>query len=373
MSGIYIHIPFCKKACHYCDFHFSTQLDGINNLVDAIIREISLTKTYLADRNISTIYFGGGTPSLLSVEHFNDIFLALREVYDLSNVKEVTVEINPENYNPEFISGILKLGVNRFSVGIQTFDNDALKWMNRSHIASQSIAAIKGIQSLGIDNISIDLIYGLPSSSHAIWEQDLITAMELRVNHISAYCLTIEQDTVFGRLKNKNKMKFASEDFEIVQFEMLKQTLVKNNFEQYEISNFCKKDSESIHNTNYWKGVPYLGLGPSAHSYNITSRQWNVKNNEIYIRNILSNNIPCESEQIDDRTRVNEYILTSLRTKWGIDLSYLEEIAMQHYGSIKDHLQKYEGEKMILINNHCAVLTAPGQLLADHISAELFI
>ena len=373
MAGIYLHIPFCKQACHYCDFHFSTQLQGKANFVKALIQEISLTRNYLKEESIKTIYFGGGTPSILSLAELENIFESLNENYSLSEVQEITLEVNPDDVDAETLIGYKKLGINRLSIGIQSFDDGHLKFTNRNHQSSQAIMCVKDAQNAGFDNISIDLIYGIPSPTHAIWQQDLETALALKVQHISAYCLTIEPQTVFGKWKATNKMTFATDDFEAAQFEILLERLNAGGFEQYEISNFCTQEKYALHNTNYWLGKHYLGLGPSAHSFNGQERQWNVSNNKSYTEAITLGRLPFEKELLSDRDKANEYIMIALRTKWGLNLARLAEEYLTPTSILEKSLLVLEKKGLIMIENNIVYLTQLGKLLGDNVSAELFI
>ncbi|TAH25906.1 MAG: radical SAM family heme chaperone HemW [Cytophagales bacterium] len=373
MSGIYIHIPFCKQACHYCDFHFSTSLGNKHALLQALNKEILFTKDYLNDQNIETIYFGGGTPSMLNSDELKSIIKSIGECYNLQNVKEITLEINPDDVTLEKFEQLREIGFNRLSIGIQSFNNNHLKWMNRSHNASQAIESFAILKTIGFEDISIDLIYGIPSSNHDIWLNDLSIASSLDINHISAYCLTIEEKTTFGHWKKKNKTIFASEDFEAEQFEILMNNTTQNGFEQYEISNFCKPNHYSIHNTNYWLGKEYLGIGPSAHSYNNLSRRWNISNNNIYINNINKVKSVFEEEILSQQEIINEYILTSLRTKWGTDLKRIYSNPLVNKELLIKKIQGFIEQKLLTNAHDFITLTQKGKLLADYISSELFI
>lgn len=373
MAGIYVHIPFCKQACHYCDFYFSTQLGSKAALLKALRNEIYLTKEYLKDEAIKTLYFGGGTPSLLSAIELSSIIDDLKNIHNWSEIEEITLEINPDDYEEKKFEQYLNLGINRLSIGIQSFNNANLKWMNRSHTAAQATNCVESAKKLGFNNISIDLIYGIPSVNHQIWEQDLANALALEVGHISAYCLTIESKTAFGRWKAQEKMSFATDDFEAEQFDILLQRTSDGGFEQYEISNFCKPNCYSKHNTNYWNGVPYLGLGPSAHSFNKESRQWNISSNTKYINAIVLGNVPCQIEILTMKDRANEYIMTSLRTMWGLNLPKLNTIVENAENNIHNSLILLIKKELIIIKNDTVYLTAAGKLLGDQVSAELFI
>jgi len=373
MAGIYVHNPFCKQACYYCDFHFSTQLTSKTKFLQALSTEIYLTKEYLEGEPIKTLYFGGGTPSLLSAIELSNITDELKKYHNWSQMEEITLEINPDDFDEEKFQQYLNLGINRLSIGIQSFHKEHLQWMNRSHSTAQAINCVESAKKMGFNNISIDLIYGIPAESHKIWEQDLVTALSLEASHISAYCLTIESQTTFGKWKAQGKMTFASNDFEAEQFDILVQKTSSAGYEQYEISNFCKPNSYSKHNTNYWNGIPYLGLGPSAHSFNKVSRQWNISHNTKYIEAINQGNVPFQIENLTIRDRANEYIMTALRTKWGINLTKLNSIMANAQNTMEETLILLIKKELITINNNTVYLTATGKLLGDHVSAELFI
>ncbi len=373
MAGIYIHIPFCKQACHYCDFHFSTNLSLQNQLIHCIIKEVQIRKDYLEQKEINTIYFGGGTPSLLNESQIADILNALYKHFSISKNVEITFEGNPDNLQLEYLN-ILKINtINRLSIGIQSFYDPFLKYMNRIHNAVDSTICVKNAQQVGFNNISIDLIYGIPSENHVLWEIDLEKAKELNVQHISSYCLTIEPGTVFGRQKKKGTLVVADDDFTANQYQLLLKHLKTDGFEQYEISNFSKPGFISQHNSNYWKDKPYLGLGPGAHSYNGNSRGSNVANNPAYIKSITNESPPITVEHLSLKDKANDYILTSLRTIWGCDLNRLKNFYQVNSDHFYLPLKKMEQEGLVTIQNDVATLTLKGMLLADSISAELFV
>ncbi|MEL7146539.1 MAG: radical SAM family heme chaperone HemW, partial [Bacteroidota bacterium] len=279
MAGIYIHIPFCKQACHYCDFHFSTNLKHKDSLLEAIIRELDLQQNYLAQEKVSSIYFGGGTPSILHSGDIDKIIDRINTHHQVTTDVEITLEANPDDLTKKKLRELSDAGVNRLSIGIQSFHDQHLRYMNRAHNAKEASQCVEWAYNTGIKNLSIDLIYGIPANDHQIWRRDLELAVSLPVNHISAYCLTIEPDTAFGRWVAQNKMAEAGEEFSAEQFELLLDTLNQHGFEQYEISSFCKDKQYSRHNSSYWLQKKYLGVGPSAHSYNGGSRQFNVSHN----------------------------------------------------------------------------------------------
>jgi oxygen-independent coproporphyrinogen-3 oxidase len=375
VSGIYIHIPFCKKACHYCDFHFSTSLQNKESLVKSILTEIDLRLNYLADKNIDTIYFGGGTPSLLSEK---ESFLILEKIYKLYHVSkdaEITFECNPDDLSDDKLKELKRLEVNRLSIGLQSFDEEELIWMNRAHTAKESEASVKRSQDRGFENITIDLIYGSKFSNLTNWKKTLDKAIALQVPHISSYNLTIEEKTKLGHdLKVKKEVAIDDEKSSELFLEMIDR-LEKNKFIQYEISNFGKEGYFSIHNSNYWKGAHYIGLGPSAHSFNGTSRQWNIANNNLYIKQVSEKTEAYfEKEILTEKERFNEYILTSLRTIWGIDLNYLKTNFNNDFvKAFLDQLEIFIKQEHVIVKNTTYTLSEKGKLLADKIASELFM
>ena len=374
MSGIYIHIPFCKQACTYCDFHFSTSSKNKEELVKSIITEIELRKNYLTDKNINTIYFGGGTPSIVSER---DLFLILDKIYKTYNVRndaEITLECNPDDLNNEKLKELKRLEINRLSIGLQSFDDAELKWMNRAHTAQESEASVKRAQDKGFENITIDLIYGSKFSNLQNWKKTLDKAISLEVQHISSYNLTIEDKTKLGHdLKHKKEQAIDDEKSAELFLEMVER-LERNKFIQYEISNFGKEGFFSQHNSNYWKGAHYIGLGPSAHSFDGISRQWNIKNNNLYIKYINENNSAYfEREKLNETERFNEYILTSLRTIWGADANYLKQnFNTVFYNNFVSVANEYIQKGHLTLANDCYTLTNSGKLLADRIASDLF-
>jgi oxygen-independent coproporphyrinogen-3 oxidase len=375
VSGIYIHIPFCKKACHYCDFHFSTSLQNKEALVKSIFTEIDLRINYLQDKNIKTIYFGGGTPSLLSEK---ESFLILEKIYKLYNVSkdaEITFECNPDDLSDDKLKELKRLEVNRLSIGLQSFDEEELIWMNRAHTAKESEASVKRAQDRGFENITIDLIYGSKFSNITNWKKTLDKAIALEVKHISSYNLTIEEKTKLGHdFKVKKEIAIDDEKSSEMFLEMIDR-LEKNNFIHYEISNFGKEGFFSTHNSNYWKGEHYLGLGPSAHSFDGTSRQWNIANNNLYIKQVSEKTEAYfEKEILTEKERFNEYVLTSLRTIWGIDLNYLKTNFNNDFvKAFVNQVNNYIKQEQVVVKDATYTLTEKGKLLADKIASELFM
>ena len=325
MAGIYLHIPFCKTRCIYCDFYSTTRSELKPRYVQALCRELTMRKEYLKGEDIETIYFGGGTPSQLEKEDFEQIFDTIREHYGLNHCQEITLEANPDDLSQEYLEMLSSLPFNRLSMGIQTFDDATLKLLKRRHNARTAIEAIDRCRKADFQNISIDLIYGLPGETKERWENDLRQAISLNVEHISAYHLTYEKGTRIYEMLQSHRISEVDEESSLRFFSALMDTLGAAGYEHYEISNFCKPGMYSRHNTAYWKGIPYLGCGPSAHSFNAETREWNTASLEGYIKSIEEGHRSSETEILDKVTRYNEYIMTSLRTMWGISLTYTEE------------------------------------------------
>ena len=372
MAGIYVHIPFCKKACHYCNFHFSTSLGLQSEVVNAICREIELHKNYLDNEPLSTIYFGGGTPSLLKSTELESIFDAIHKSFDIEKDPEITLEANPDDLHQDKIKDLFNLGVNRLSIGIQSFYDIDLKWMNRSHNSIQAHEAIYNSQEIGIDDISVDLIFGSPTTTMEMWQKNLELAAAYHVNHLSCYSLTVEEKTALYSMIKKNKTKSPNEELAALQFQYTVEYLRSQKYKHYEISNYAKNGKISRHNTNYWMQEKYLGIGPSAHSYNNLSRQWNVSNNKKYVDAIHQNIIPCEIETLSKKEKFNEYLMTGLRTVWGCDSKKLQDIDKELFSdflvSVKPML-----EELISFQNGNYTLKDSSKLIADSIIAELFI
>ena len=375
MSGIYIHIPFCKQACHYCDFHFSTSLKLKSNLIEAILTEIDLRLPYLKNKNIETIYFGGGTPSLLSEKELFLILDKLYKTYNVSSHAEITLEANPDDLSIDKLKELKRLEINRLSIGLQSYNDEELIWMNRAHTAAESEASVKRSQDKGFENISIDLIYGSKFSNLTNWKKTLDKTIALDVKHISSYNLTIEDKTKLGHdFKFKKEMAIDDEKSSELFLEMIDR-LEKNKFIHYEISNFGKENWFSNHNSNYWKGIEYIGFGPSAHSFDGVSRQWNISNNSLYIKNVNDTNESYfEKELLSEVDQFNEYILTSLRTIWGIDAEVLKnKFSSEIIHSFNRNINTYISKGMVTFTNNQYVLTSKGKLFADRIASELFV
>ena len=372
MSGVYLHIPFCKKACHYCDFHFSTSVQTKDTMIKSMVKEIDLRYNF-TDSPIETIYFGGGTPSILSSYDINTLLNKILETFHVVNEPEITFEANPDDLTLEKLKELKKAGINRLSIGIQSFHDDDLLLMNRAHSSQQASKCIKLAQQEGFNNISIDLIYGLPGLSSDNWLTNIQNAIDLNVQHISAYCLTIEKKTVFYNWHESNKIILPDDQQTLDQFVALTDLLVSNGFEHYEISNFGKRGYYSKHNSNYWLQEKYLGIGPSAHSFNGQSRMWNVRNNNQYIKAIAEEKSFHEQETLTPRDQFNEYILTRLRTKWGINKAELKDRHQSYFLILEEQLKKWLDQEMILENETFFILSPGGKFIADRIISDLFI
>ncbi len=373
MSGIYLHVPFCKQACHYCDFHFSTDTSSSAELTDAMVKELGNQREYL-NEPVTTIYFGGGTPSLLDKKQIDLLLSTIASNYSLAADAEITLEANPDDLTKDKLNSLRDAGINRLSIGIQCFDDSLLKFLNRAHDASGAITSLKNVKEAGFNNISIDLIYAIPGLSEKIWEQTLATTISFSPEHISSYALTIEERTVFGNWVKRGKLHPMEEEPAARQFEILTEVLSRNGYEQYEISNFCKPGFHSKHNSSYWKDSHYLGIGPSAHSYNGQSRQFNVRNNARYVRLIQSNEPTFEKEILTRENKINEYILTTLRTIWGCDLDFLKNQLNDDLRVRKgEYLSKLRHEGLVSIEHNILRLTKKGKLLADKITEDLIV
>ncbi|MEM7101614.1 MAG: radical SAM family heme chaperone HemW [Bacteroidota bacterium] len=372
MAGIYIHIPFCKQACHYCNFHFSTSLKHKAPLIDAIVREIALSKSYLKNQVVETVYFGGGTPSLLSAEEFNRLFDSLHKYHTISEDAEVTLEANPDDLTQKYLEELRSTPVNRLSIGIQSFFEEDLHYMNRAHDAQQANQCIEDAQANDFNNLSIDLIYGSPTTSHAHWKRNIEIALHYRIPHISCYALTVEPKTALDHFIRTRKTEAPDDDVASKQFHYLINTLTGNGYEHYEISNFALPGHYSRHNTAYWQGTTYLGLGPSAHSFDANSRRWNVANNAHYIKLIESGEIPCETEVLSAKDRYNEYIMTSLRTQWGIPENRINDFGTTIANHFRNAAAAKLKEGLIVVENEHFKLSKKAKFLADGIISDLF-
>ncbi len=372
MAGIYVHIPFCKKRCSYCDFHFSTTFSSYREkLIAAICLELDLRKSELKGIPVETVYFGGGTPSLLTKDELSDILHTVRSAYQLIDRPEITFEVNPDDATTENLIAWKALGINRLSIGLQSFQETDLAWMNRSHSTQQGEEAVRLAQTLGFDNISIDLIYGLPELSNEQWLSHLNRALNLNIQHISSYCLTIEPKTALSHFVEKGTLSRPSEDQQSEQFDLLVSTLASAGFEHYEISNFAKDQKYAKHNAAYWNFTPYVGVGPSAHSFNGDQRRWNVANNTKYYQEVGKNDAWFEIETLSASDKWNEYFLTGLRTKWGILKKSIADLGGFNPSELIQ-LETYLNTGLMIENQENYVLTEKGKLQADGISSSFF-
>ena len=333
-----------------------------------------MQQDYLVDQTVDTIYFGGGTPSILDGPELEALIKAASDHFQIGPEPEITLEANPDDLTPAKLSLLKDLGINRLSIGIQSFEDSTLKYLNRLHDSNQALNCLHEARKIGFDNLSIDLIYGIPNQDSERWSNDLARAMIEQPEHISSYCLTIEDKTVFGVWQRRGMFRAASDEQSAEEYQLMKQTLADNGYEQYEISNFCQPGMLSRHNSNYWRQVPYLGVGPGAHSFNITSRQFNLASNGKYLAEMSKGRIPVQIETLSRAERVNEVILTGLRTRWGIDLDLLQdEFGYELLKENQPVVQKYQDAEMLIESSGSLILTAKGQLLADQIAADLFI
>lgn len=371
--GLYIHIPFCKQTCHYCDFHFSTSVKKKGELVNMLCREIFLRKEEIPGKTLQTIYFGGGTPSLLSSEELKQIFDTIYSTYQIAEDAEVTLEANPDDLSREKLEQLKNSPINRLSIGVQSFFEVDLKLMNRAHNATEAMECIQMAKEY-FDNISIDLIYGIPDMSLGRWKKNIEIALELGIPHFSCYALTVEPQTALQKFIEKGIIKPVDDDAAKAHFDILTQTLKNAGFIHYEFSNYGKSGYFSQNNTAYWMGKPYLGIGPSAHSYDGESRKWNVSNNSLYIKALERGEIPFQEEKLSPTDKYNEYVMTRLRTMWGIALEDVEEkfgprlrkyLLEQAKTYLKDGLLRLEDDKLHI--------TEKGKFLSDGIAADLFL
>ena len=372
-AGIYIHIPFCRKACHYCNFHFSTSLQQKNAFLQALHKELVEQKSYLKDKTIQSIYFGGGTPSVLSQEELAAIMEIIYTTYPVDANAEITLEANPDDINTTYLQQLKSVGINRMSVGIQSFYERDLLWMNRSHTAEQAEKSLQLIVDAGFDKITADLIYGIPMLSHLEWVANIKKVIQYGVNHISCYALTVEPKTALQHFIATGKTVGISDQHSAEQFAILTEQLSANGFEHYEISNFAKNGAYALHNSSYWLGNHYLGVGPSAHSYNGKERKWNIANNALYIQGV-ENKLPySELEILTEVQQMNELIMTSLRTMWGLDLNrFKQQFGEQHTNTLMQNIQSAENNGLLITNENIITISWRGKFLADGIISDLF-
>ncbi|MDW8849878.1 radical SAM family heme chaperone HemW [Flavobacterium sp. MMLR14_040] len=372
MSGIYIHIPFCKQACHYCDFHFSTSMKKKDEMVLALAKEISIRKNEFSNEIVETIYFGGGTPSVLSNEEINFLIAEVYKNYNVVENPEITLEANPDDLSSERILELSKSPINRLSIGIQSFYEEDLKMMNRAHNSAEAINCLKEATKY-FDNISLDLIYGIPGMSDEMWKQNIETALSFGIPHISSYALTVEPKTALKKLIDTGKIAEPQDEVASNHFMILVETLQKNGFIHYELSNFGKENYFSKNNSAYWLGKKYIGIGPSAHSYDGEKRGWNIANNSLYLKSIQDNILPIETEILSKSDRYNEYIMTGLRTIWGVSLERIEkEFGLEYLDYLQKQAQKFLSDDLLFIENNILKPTAKGKFLTDGIASDLF-
>lgn len=371
MAGIYIHIPFCKQACNYCNFYFSTSLFFKDRLVTGILKEITLRHEYLKNKEISSIYFGGGTPSLLSASEIQKILLKIEETFQLEDAIEITLEANPDDLDQTKLKSLFDIGINRLSIGTQSFHQEDLNFMNRAHSAKEAISCIGQATGTGFQDLSIDLIYGAPSQSISSWKKNLETLKQFDINHLSSYALTIEENTPLFHLIRKGKYPAVDENLAAIHFEILQEWAYKHGWNHYEISNLSRGTNYSKHNTSYWQGKHYLGLGPAAHSFNGVSRQWNLANLKQYIEGVEKNQVPFEFEILSKANQFNETIMTGLRTIWGVDKVLLAQKFPAYYANFEKQVEQLNSD-WIVKRADKLLLSDLGRFYADGIAADLF-
>jgi oxygen-independent coproporphyrinogen-3 oxidase len=372
MAGLYIHIPFCKQRCTYCDFHTIIAPKQMPELVESLMQEMHLRKDYLKNERIETIYFGGGTPSLLTPTMFQQIFSTIYELFSVDENAEITFEANPDDINPDYLQDISALPFNRISMGIQSFDDVDLKAVNRRHTASQAVEAVKNAQNAGFNNISIDLIYGLPNQTLTSWQKQIEQAFKLNVQHISVYGLTFEKGTKLWRQRENAELEAIDDDMMNEMYDLLLKTMDENGFEAYEISNFAKLGFRSRHNSAYWKLNPYLGIGPSAHSYDGDSRQWNVSSNTKYIRAIRDNKEYFEREILTTNENYNDYVMISLRTREGADLDFIKNTyGVSYLNNCLQSADKYILNGMLIVDGNYLKFSKKGIQLSNIVISDL--
>ncbi|MEO8516196.1 MAG: radical SAM family heme chaperone HemW [Flavobacterium sp.] len=372
MAGIYIHIPFCKQACHYCDFHFSTSLKKKDEMVLALAKELQLRKKEFENEAVETIYFGGGTPSILSSADIELLIDAVYSHYEVSENPEITVEANPDDLSSERIEELVNSPVNRLSIGVQSFFEEDLKLMNRAHSSAEAKKCLE-MASKYFDNISVDLIYGIPGLTNERWEENIQTVLDLNIPHISSYALTVEPKTALQKFIKEGIIPQPDDAVAHEQFLMLVDTLEANGFSHYELSNFGKENYLSKNNSAYWLGKKYLGIGPSAHSYDGVNRSWNVANNTIYIQSLAEDKLPNETEILTETDRYNEYVMTGLRTIWGVSLDRIKsDFGQNHLDYLLQNAQRYLDDGKLVVENNILRTTKKGKFFCDGIASDLF-
>jgi oxygen-independent coproporphyrinogen-3 oxidase len=378
-AGIYIHIPFCKQACHYCDFHFSTSFKKKGELVNALVKELKLRKDEFINQTVETIYFGGGTPSLLTIDELRLLMDTLYEHYNVVSNPEITLEANPDDLlsvraeSITIFQDYLSIGINRLSIGIQSFFEEDLKLMNRAHNTFEAKRCLEDATK-HFENITIDLIYGIPGLTNERWIENIETALSFNIPHISSYALTVEPRTALEAFIKKGVIQNVDEELTEQQFQFLIEKLEASGFVQYELSNFGKPNYFSKHNTSYWQGKPYLGVGPSAHSFNGDQRSWNIRNNSIYINSISHDVLPMEIEVLSINDKYNEYVMTGLRTIWGVSLQKMEQDFGESYKKyLLEQSQKHIDQHLLYIDGDKVLVTKKGKFLSDGIASDLFM
>lgn len=373
MSGIYIHIPFCKQACHYCDFHFSTSLKKKDEMILALAKEIALRKNEAENEVIETIYFGGGTPSRLQIADLRLLIAEVYKNYNVTNNPEITLEANPDDLSESYLIELSKIGINRLSIGIQSFFEDDLQMMNRAHNSIEASKCLE-IATKYFDNISLDLIYGIPGMSNEKWKSNIEKALSFNIPHISSYALTVEPKTALDTFIKKGIINEPNDEVAQEHFYILVETLEKNGFIHYELSNFGKENYFSKNNSSYWLGKKYIGIGPSAHSYNGISRSWNMANNTLYIKSIQESKLPLASEILSKEDKYNEYIMTGLRTIWGVSLERIKsEFGQELLDYLNQQSQRFINDGLLEVENHTLKTTQKGKFLCDGIASDLFL
>ncbi|MEN9326120.1 MAG: hypothetical protein RI943_541 [Bacteroidota bacterium] len=373
MSGIYIHIPFCKQACHYCDFHFSTSMKKKEEMVLALVKELEFRKDEFQNEVVETIYFGGGTPSVLSIDDLRFLVDAVYQNYQVVEHPEISLEANPDDLNTEIIIQYANSPINRLSIGVQSFFEDDLQLMNRAHNSEEAKRCL-AVATQHFDNISIDLIYGMPNMSNKKWLKNIETALSFNISHISCYALTVEPKTALYKMIKSGIISNLDDDLAQQHFHILIDKLQENGFVHYELSNFGKPNYFSKNNTAYWLGKKYIGIGPSAHSFNGKSRSWNVSNNSIYLKAIADNKVPSEIEILSKTDQYNEYIMTGLRTIWGVSLERIEtEFGSSYLEYLHQQVEKYISDNLLEVENNILKTTKKGKFLSDGIASDLFL
>ena len=373
MSGIYIHIPFCKQACHYCDFHFSTSLKKKDEMVLALAKEIEMRKSEFQYEVVETIYFGGGTPSRLQIADLRLQIDSIYKNYKVTENPEITLEANPDDLSEEYLVELTKIGINRLSIGIQSFFEEDLKLMNRAHNSEEAKKCLE-LATHYFDNISVDLIYGIPEMSNEKWLENIETALSFDISHISSYALTVEPKTALHTFIQKGIIPQPDDEVAQEHFQILVDKLTENEFIHYELSNFGKENYFSKNNSSYWLGKKYIGIGPSAHSYDGQKRGWNVSNNSLYLKSISENKLPSETEILSKTDRYNEYVMTGLRTIWGISLDRIEtEFGKTYLDYLNQQAMKYIEDHLLFVDENILRTTKKGKFLSDGIASDLFL